>query len=230
MKGGFGFIDLLFLNFFAKKYVETCHLRWGRQGGHDMKKDAEQTGRLLEQMERGSTTAFSQFYDAYIGLVFRVALNTVKDRQEAEDICHDVFLEVYQKPDSYDPERGSVAAWLTVKTRSRSLDRLRKKKPLYVDNWDTALREQEFAPSAEMLVMKRAEREAVHNAMRRIPEEQRHVLYHTYFNAHSHQKLSEDMKRPLGTIKSRIRYGLHNIKKQLMLHGWVQPGRGGEHK
>lgn len=196
-----------------------------------MKKDRrDEQFELFEQMKRGSKSAFSKFYDEYIDLIFRVALNTVRDPSEAEDICHDVFLEVYQKPDGYDPERGSVEAWLTVKTRSRCLDRLRKKRPLSVDNWDSVAGERESAPSAEVLVMKRAEREAIYSAMQGIPQEQRHVLYHTYFNEQSQRKLSEDMKRPLGTIKSRIRYGLHNIKKQLMLHGWVQPGRGGEQK
>lgn len=185
---------------------------------------------LFQQLKRGSKRAFSEFYNQYVDLVFRVALNIVQDPLEAEDVCHDVFLEVYQKPDSYDPERGSVEAWLTVKTRSRCLDRLRKKRSICVDDWDHLAREKELAPSAEVLALKRAEQEAVRDAMRHIPQEQQHVLYHTYFNERTHRNLSEDMQRPLGTIKSRIRYGLQNLKKQLILHGWVHPSRGGEHK
>lgn len=192
--------------------------------------DHRENASLFRQLERGSKRAFSEFYDRYVDLVFRVALNTVQDPLEAEDVCHDVFLEVYQKPDSYDPERGSVEAWLTVKTRSRCLDHLRKKRPICIDDWDNLTGEKELAPSAEVLAMKRAEQKAIHDAMRHIPLEQQQVLYHTYFKERTHRTLSEEMQRPLGTIKSRIRYGLQNLKKQLTLHGWGYPSRGGEHK
>lgn len=112
---------------------------------------SEHVARLLQQIKRGSKEAFAQFYDEYVEFVFRIALNTIDDRQEAEDVCHDVFLEVYQKPESYDPARGSVAAWLAVKTRSRCLDRLRKKKPVFIDNWegDTVKRIQYVRTSLE---------------------------------------------------------------------------------
>lgn len=193
-----------------------------------MKNDTnrERADYLFRQIQRGSQQAFSSFYDQYIGFVFRIALNAVQDRQEAEDICHDVFLEVFLHPERYNPERGSVEAWLAVKTRSRCLDRLRKRKAVCVDNWERVAGEQILSPSAEVLVLERAEREAIYNAMQDIPEPQRNVLYDAYFKERTHRELSERIQLPLGTIKSRIRYGLHNLKKRLTLLGWVHPERG----
>lgn len=184
--------------------------------------------RLLEQMNRGSEHAFSQFYDAHIDLVFRVALNMMGDLQEAEDVCHDVFLEVYQKPGSYDPKRGSIEAWLAVKTRSRCLDRLRKKMPVCLDSVEHIADSGEPAPSAESIAMRRAEQQAVQHALRDIPSKQREVLVHTYYHERTQRELAAELNDPVGTIKSRIRYGLQNLKKRLLLLGWVPSDQGGE--
>lgn len=185
---------------------------------------------LLEQMKCGSEQAFAQFYDAYIDCVFRLAYTLVRDQQEAEDICHDVFLEVYLKPDRYDPKRGSIQAWLAVKTRSRCLDHLRKKKPVFVPNWELFTSKLEQAPAAEWLALKNSEQQAVQLALRDIPDEQRQVLYGTYYDERTQRELAAELERPLGTIKSRIRYGLHNIKKRLVLAGWIHSGQGGGEK
>lgn len=184
---------------------------------------------LFLRMAQGSKQAFSEFYDAYADLVLRVSLNMMRDPLEAEDVCHDVFLEVYQKPDSYDPGRGSVEAWLAVKTRSRCLDRLRKKRPLSIANLERVISKQEQSPSAEELVMKRSEQEIIGKAMRDLPHEQSDVLQRAYYHERTHRELSAELQLPLGTIKSRIRYGLHNLKKQLSILGWAHSGQGGEH-
>lgn len=184
---------------------------------------------LLEQMKRGSEQAFAKFYDTYINCVFRIAYHLVRDQQEAEDICHDVLLDVFLKPDSYDPKRGSIQAWLAVKTRSRCLDHLRKKKPVFVPNWEFLTSKLEQAPAAELLALKKSEQQAVRLALRDIPDEQRQVLYGAYYDERTQRELAAELERPLGTIKSRIRYGLHNIKKRLALGGWIHSGQGGGH-
>ena len=79
-----------------------------------------------QQTER-SLQWFNDLYRQNASFVYKIALHLLNDPVEAEDLCHDVFLEIIQHPEQYDPERGSIKAWLGVKTRSRAIDRLRNK-------------------------------------------------------------------------------------------------------
>lgn len=185
--------------------------------------------RLLQEIANQSVAAFEQFYERYASLVLHIATRTVGDRMEAEDICHDVFLEVWKKADQYDPERGSVEAWLAVKTRTRSLDRLRRKQ-----RWIPSAEQPQPEPlsavkSTEESVFARLEREALRSALNNIPASQASALHGMYYEEQSQRELSERMNRPLGTVKSLIRYGLANIRKQLSQLGWLESS-GGEKK
>nr|WP_239565515.1 sigma-70 family RNA polymerase sigma factor [Brevibacillus fulvus] len=182
---------------------------------------------MLEEIKRGSITAFEQFYERYVSLVFQIAMRVVEDRMEAEDICHDVFLEVYRKADQFDPARGSVEAWLAVKTRTRSLDRLRKRKNRVLEENAGSEREWQTEPfETEEKAIARLNREALQRAIQNIPSPQREAVYRVYFQSRTHQEVAERMGRPLGTVKSLIRYGLQNVRKQLCQMGWLEQSGG----
>lgn len=186
--------------------------------------------RLLRDMANGSITAFELFYEKYASLVLHIALRIVKDRMEAEDICHDLFLEVWKKPGQYDPKRGSIEAWLAVKARSRSLDRMRKKQRLPVASEENSTLEQaSTAAAAEENVLSRLDREVLRQALGKIPPAQARALQGMYYEAKTQRELAANMNRPLGTVKSLIRYGLDNIRKQLSQSGWLE-SLGGERK
>jgi RNA polymerase sigma factor (sigma-70 family) len=184
---------------------------------------------VLRELRGGSSQAFDRFYEQFASLVYTIALNMLGDRMEAEDVCHDVFLEVYNKADQYNPARGSVEAWLAVKTRSRCLDRLKKKRPLCVDKvgeeaeWHTT----PLVPTEE-LVLAKLEQETLHLALNHLPEPQREALRGMYFESRTQQELAARMNRPLGTVKSFVRYGLQNLRKQLHQLGWIQSTGGGK--
>lgn len=186
--------------------------------------------RLLREIANGSVSAFELFYERYASLVLHIATRIVGDQMEAEDICHDIFLEVWKKADQYDPQRGSVEAWLAVKARTRSLDRLRRTQRMLLDPVDHSQIETSSTdvPTEEKVLL-RLDREALLKALGKIPASQARAVHGMYFEAQSHHELSERMKRPLGTVKSLIRYGLGNIRKQLCQLGWLEPS-GGEKK
>ncbi|HZG80137.1 MAG TPA: sigma-70 family RNA polymerase sigma factor [Brevibacillus sp.] len=186
--------------------------------------------RLLRDMANGSITAFELFYEKYASLVLHIALRIVKDRMEAEDICHDLFLEVWKKAGQYNPKRGSVEAWLAVMARSRSLDRMRKKQRLPITPEERATLEQaSTAVAAEENVLARLDREVLGQALSKIPPAQARALQGMYYEAKTQRELAANMNRPLGTVKSLIRYGLDNIRKQLSQSGWLE-SLGGERK
>ena len=185
-----------------------------------------QSIRWLNQMSLGSKQSFDLFYEKHVHFVFQIALNILGDYNEAEDITHDVFLEVLQKAQQYNPQKGSIKAWLAVKTKSRCLDRLRKKKPLLVNKLESLLSKEE--KGADVQFLKELESHILQDALMELPPEQREAIVRAYFNGESHREIADDMQKPLGSVKSLIRYGLNNLRKQKKLAHWVETAGGGD--
>lgn len=179
----------------------------------------ERGNELLKQIHEGSDAAFSEFYHLYVSFVLKIAMQIIGDPQEAEDVCHDVFLQVYERPAEYNVEKGSVKAWLAIKTRNLSIDRLRKKKPLLVQKLESIDRQDKVI--TEVQVLKRLEQKVILDALKQLPKKQREVIYGAYFEEKTQRELAAKFNRPLGTIKSMVRYGLNNLRKYKKLRQWV---------
>lgn len=177
-----------------------------------------QSEMLMQQIMAGSEKAFNQFYETYISFVFQIAIKLLQDQVEAEDICHDIFIDVYQNPSAYNKSKGSIKAWLAVKTRSRCIDKLRKKKPILINKLDYLETERDI--KAELHVLKRIETDILLEALKHIPKKQREVIYGMYFERKTQHELAILLNRPIGTIKSLVRYGLNNLRKQKVLLDW----------
>jgi RNA polymerase sigma-70 factor (ECF subfamily) len=180
---------------------------------------------LLRLVSEGSYSAFERFYERYADLVYRIALLRTKDPIEAEDVCHDVFLEVLNNPEQYDPSRGSIEAWLAVKTKSRSLDRLRRRQRVQLVNWEKAGSWALAEDAMDDQVLVRLEAERVRRALQAIPPSQQRVLVGAYFEERTHRELAETLGRPLGTVKTMIRSGLQQLRRNL--ENPSVPGRAG---
>lgn len=204
--------------------------------------DAEDVEQLLKEVNQGSKQAFDLFYETYFPLVFGVAMKIMKNKYEAEDVCQEVLLDFLQRPHLYQAERGSVEAFLAVKTRHKCVDMLRRReRQVYVDASDTEelLGRQEqkgggvqpsgsasYVPSPAEYVVMKERREAIRQALHQIPEEQRVVLQGAYLEELTQRHLAEQLNKPLGTIKSLIRYGLRNMRRQLRKYVGEQAGGG----
>lgn len=181
---------------------------------------------LLKDIAAGSRQAFDIFYEKYISFVYQIAFSIVHNHAEAEDICHDVFLEVYQKARQYSEEKGSIKAWLAVKTKNRSLDRLRKNKDLLIHRLENLSGSKKMEPGADLQFLHSLEKHLIVEALKAIPIEQREAIIRSYYNGETHNEIAITMKKPLGSVKSLIRYGLNNLRKQKALMQWVGIDRG----
>ncbi len=193
-----------------------------------MESGNERMAAILVQMCDGSTDAFDEFYACYAPYVMQIAYRQTQDRMEAEDICHDIFLEVLRRGKTYDPQRGSLRAWLAVMTRSRCIDRQRRRSRAEPLADPDALRQDESVPGQEEAALGRLQREALGSALQSLPANQKRAILGSYFAAHTHQELAESWSVPLGTVKSWIKYGITNMRKQLIKQGWIEQPEGGE--
>lgn len=184
---------------------------------------------VLADMCSGSVEAFDRFYERFAPLVMHIALRLMEDRMEAEDLCHDVFLEVLRTGGRFDPSRGSIESWLAVLTRSRGLDRLRRaKRSVPRGAEELAVRLMPAEPAApEEVVVGRLERAAVREAFTALPRKQRRALAAAYYVGKTQREMAEEWKVPLGTVKSWVRGGIANLRKQMEKQGWTGGREGG---
>ncbi|WP_077619084.1 RNA polymerase sigma factor [Bacillus sinesaloumensis] len=182
---------------------------------------------LLKRVQNGSRIAFDLFYEKHYSFVLNIALHIIGDHSEAEDVSHDVFLEVFQKPKQYNPSKGSVKAWLAVKTKSRSLDRLRKKRPVLMNRLESILTKNE--KGADLHFLLELQNNIIIDALDHLPNEQREALIRSYFQGETHKEIANSMEKPLGSVKSLIRYGIQNLRKQKLLLHWMESSGGDKH-
>src|SRR5499427_7728991 len=81
--------------------------------------------RLVAAMVAGDAEALARLYERHGSLLLGLAMRIVRDRREAEDLLHDVFLEAWRSARDFDPKRGRVRTWLAIRMRSRALDHMK---------------------------------------------------------------------------------------------------------
>lgn len=169
----------------------------------------------VDALRNGLPEAFEQCYTKYDGFVLQLAFQWTKDVQEAEEIKQDVFMEVYRKIDSFDPKRASFKAWLSMITRCRAIDCLRKRKTVHMLGIENELEISDPSPLPEEIALMKWQCEKIIKALQQIPEEQRLAVWANYYMDFTHKEIARKLNRPLGSVKSLIRYGIQKIKKQI---------------
>ncbi len=168
--------------------------------------DDDDDARLVALMGEGDRDALAALYQRHSPLLLGLALRIVRSRQEAEDLLHDVFLEAFRSATGFDPNRGRVRTWLTIRMRSRALDQ-QKSARISRNTGDGGL---------ELLVDETAasspDHARVRTALAALGPEQRTVLELAYFEGLSCSEISTRVQIPVGTVKSRIAAGLERLR------------------
>lgn len=193
--------------------VPSLHARPGsRTHGEDAPTDEE----LMAGLAAGDILSLEALYDRYGGLVFSVSLRVLLDRQLAEDVTQEVFLRLWRRPWSFQPDRGRFLSWLMSVMRNRAIDERRRLNR-------RALRERHDDPAPELPDATRAgdpqtaasvaeQRQAVREALTHIPASQREVLELAYFAGLTQTEIAARTGDALGTVKTRVRLGMQKLR------------------
>jgi RNA polymerase sigma-70 factor (ECF subfamily) len=166
-------------------------------------------GALVAAIRNGNQEAMAELYDRYSSVVYAVALRVLGDTNAAEDILQEIFMQLWRKPGAFDASRGNLAPWLAVITRNRAVDVLRKRRPQSELEDTTLTVDPDFAGEADRGLIV----EKVRSALQAMSSQQRSALEMAYFEGYSHSEISAKTGEPLGTIKTRIRSGLMQLRK-----------------
>lgn len=177
--------------------------------------DAASDENLIEGIASGEHDCLEMLYDRYRLLALAAAFRVVSDHGRAEDVVQDAFLSVWRRAGSYATGRGTVRTWLTSIVRNRAIDIVRSGKHRNHDDEELLLGLQDGGREVADEVAARLEREAVRAAMTGLPQDQLQALSLAYFDGLSHSEIAQRTELPLGTVKSRIRLGLHRMRAAL---------------
>lgn len=182
----------------------------GGPPGHDPAADEDDVA-LVRGIAEGDRQALARLYDRYASILLALGLRIVRDRREAEDLLHDVFLEVWRSAKDYDLTRGRVRTWLVIRMRSRALD-VAKSARVSRRSGDPDVLERMVADGD---VGGSPDRQRVRAALAELTADQRQVLELGYFEGLSCSQIAERIGIPIGTVKSRLAAGLTRMRQAL---------------
>jgi len=177
--------------------------------------DADSDLALLVHVARGDREAFASLYDRHAGMLLAIAQRILQERSAAEAVLHDVFLELWRSARELDPQRGSLRAWLAMRTRSRALDR--HNAPGFPRREGDVSLEPLAAPTdgEVALTAERAEAEAVRRALLGLPDVERQALELGFFQGLSSAQIAERTDTPLGALRTRVAAALEKLRRTL---------------
>lgn len=167
---------------------------------------------MLRIRDDDSSEAFGELYDRYARLALRVASSVCRDAGRAEEAVQEGFLSVWRARARYRPESGSVKGWMLVAVRRRALDAVRReaadRRPELVE----LTASDASSPSPPDVVIAQGEGEALRTSIARLPDPQSEVIGLAFFGGLSHSEIAGQLALPPGTVKGRMRLGLHKLR------------------
>jgi len=177
---------------------------------------------MIARIGRRDQSAFSALYDRLSAPLYALALKMLGDDADAQDALQEVFVQIWSRARTYDPEKSSVFSWAVLLTRSRAIDRLRARdRRLRVVVGSTAeenkvaeATDASTVESAADTANKKDEAAHVRSLLNSLPGDQRQAIELAFFGHRTHHEIAAELGQPLGTVKARIRRGLLKLREQ----------------
>jgi RNA polymerase sigma factor (sigma-70 family) len=169
---------------------------------------------LLQQKDQ---QAFSYLYDNYAAALNGIIYRMVENRELAEDILQETFVKIWNNFSSYDNTKGRLFTWMLNITRNLTIDTLRSKgykKQAKISADENSV--SNFTDDGRMA--ERFDAMGLRKQLLNLKPEQRSIIDLAYFNGYTQDEISKEMGIPLGTVKTRMRAAIIELRKMLEYH------------
>jgi RNA polymerase sigma-70 factor (ECF subfamily) len=174
---------------------------------------------LVRRMAGGEEPAAALLYDRYGAALYAVAYRITGQKADAEEVVLEAFAQAWRDAARFEPARGSVAAWLTMISRSRALDQVRSRDRRERLNSSAAREDQSRSPAMgswdpdPAYQVEHGERQKrVAEALQALTPVQRQAIEMAYYDGLSQSEIAERLNEPLGTVKTRVRLGMMKLR------------------
>ena len=161
-------------------------------------------------LKEQSNDAFNYLYDNYSGALFTIISQIVTDKETADDVLQEVFLNIWKKIDMYDAAKGRLFTWMLNIARNAAIDKLRSK------GYRNSFKNQSISDSEDgginVSVNPETSDVGLKKMLTKLKDEYRTLIDLSYFQGFTHDEISKIMGIPLGTVKTRIRTALSQLR------------------
>lgn len=190
--------------------------------------DSKIDGKMLHENEimvkigQKDEKALECLYGRYSKFLYHTIFPIVKSQDEAFDLLQELFLQVWKKASSFDALKGNCHKWLLTLAKNITIDRLRsrgfknQRQELHNFDFNIFYDRLNYSQLDELILNERIE--LMHSALRKILPEEKEIIYLAYFEGYSQSEISEKLRIPLGTVKTRSRNGIHKLQKLMTDH------------
>ena len=170
---------------------------------------------LVRSIAAGDQLALHALYERSHRIVFTLIVRITANRETAEELTVDVFHDIWRRASQYDAANGTVLGWIMNQARSRAIDRLRfeSRKKRRHDGMEP--QSDELASDPHDVLELREQGEWLRAALAALTPDERQAIEATFFAGLTHAEAAVRLNQPLGTIKTRIRSGLHKLRHAL---------------
>ena len=170
---------------------------------------------IVVAIGRWREDALAEVYRRHGGAAFALARRLLNDRELAEEILQEVILRLWNSPERFDPERGSLRSFLLAQIHGRSVDLLRSETSRRRREEREARESTDFGDDIERQVIDLTVSEKVKEVVAGLPPDERQAIELAYFGGHTYRQVAVMLEAPEGTVKSRIRSGLRRLRTDL---------------
>ncbi len=166
---------------------------------------------MVSRLQAKDTNAMDYLYRHYSGALYGVILRVIKNEDIAQEVLQDSFLKIWDKIETYDPSKGKLFTWMLNVTRNLAIDKTRSKemsKGKKTDDIDPLVNRidgRKYSTQQEETI-------GLKEVLNRLPEEQKFVVEHLYLKGYTQSELAEEFSIPLGTVKTRTRLALIELR------------------
>ncbi|MFZ6025906.1 MAG: RNA polymerase sigma factor [Bacteroidota bacterium] len=169
---------------------------------------------LVRLLQQRSAQVFNYLYDNYSGALLSIIHNIVRDEELANDVLQEVFVKIWRQVESYDSSKGRLFTWMLNIARNASIDTVRSKS--YQNNQKNRELSENVYEAAGVFQMQ-VDQIGLRKLVHQLKEEHRVLIDLSYFQGFTQDEISKMMDIPLGTVKTRLRTAL------IQLRGIIQP-------
>jgi RNA polymerase sigma factor (sigma-70 family) len=169
-----------------------------------------QESELVMLLKQRQESAFSYLYDHYSASLYSVIVSIVIDRELSNDILQEVFVKIWRQIETYDTTKGRLFTWMLNVARNASIDAVRSK------NYQQSQQNRELTENmyeAGGSSQTNTDKIGLRKIVYKLKEEYRVLVELSYFEGFTQDEISKMLKIPLGTVKTRLRSALIQLKQ-----------------
>jgi RNA polymerase sigma factor (sigma-70 family) len=168
---------------------------------------------LISALRERDGQAYSYLYDHYAGSLYSIVLQIVQQPELASDVLQEVFVNIWRKIETYDQSKGRLFTWMLNIARNASIDTLRSK------GYQNSRKNQEFPNNVNYMSSQVSQTNVdaigLKKILAKLKPEHRVLIELAYFKGYTHEEIAEIEEIPLGTVKTRIRNALLQLKEYM---------------